>query len=201
MFDLVPMEEYDKGFYDPAFTAIEKDNIAYPIRSKKDVRPGYYDYGLVAFFRPPVEEEDKKDYSLIDNEKLVDFTNVDNIQEAMAKASVSRNLEREILTTPDNIFIPVISDLDAPEMAALKEAVIAKNIDIDKYEPRFGSNFPNEKRAFKKHDITLLKLKRICNGIDIKMTLTLEDMSPNVPNPIGRVIYVNLNEGTDEDGV
>ena len=39
---------------------------------------------------------------------------------------------------------------------ASMEAVISKNIDIDKYADRFGDNFPNDKRQFKREDITFM---------------------------------------------
>ena len=42
--------------------------------------------------------------------------------------------------------------------------------------------------------------KRLCEALDIKATLILEDKSPDVPNPIGRTIKVDLTGGIPGDG-
>ena len=83
-------------------------------------------------------------------------------------------------------------------MKAMKEAINLKHIDIDKYEPRFGPNFNNDKRLLKKDSITFRKLKDVCEALDMKATLKLEDANPNVPNPIGKKIAIDLT-GYDED--
>ena len=107
--------------------------------------------------------------------------------------------EKEILTNPDNIFIPTISEKDSPAMRGLKQAIIEKRIDIDKYQDRFGKeNFPNDKRKFKDTDITMFMMNRMNKALDIKATLILEDKSPDVPNPIGRKISIDLT-GYDEE--
>ena len=89
-------------------------------------------------------------------------------------------------------------------MKALKEAVTDKHIDLDKYEPRFGSNYNNDKRIFNKPNISLAMLVRMCNALDIKATLTLEDQQmpdgAETPNPIGRTISVELTSTDGGDG-
>ena len=51
----------------------------------------------------------------------------------------------------------------------------------------------------KKDNITLNKLTAICENLDIVPTLTLRDRNPDVPNPIGRTITVDLTSaGMDE---
>ena len=108
--------------------------------------------------------------------------------------------ETDIITSPDNIFQPKPGDNDTPAMAALKQAVCEKHIDIDKYDMRFGANFNNDKRLFNKDSISLPMLVRLCNGLDIKATLTLEDEAEDTPNPIGRKITAELTGGNNEDG-
>ena len=100
--------------------------------------------------------------------------------------------ERSILTTIDNVFAPDITENDTPEMKAIKQAILDKHIDLDKYEPRFGPNYNNDKRLLKKNSITFGKLRSICNALDIKASITIEDAGPDVPNPIGRVITAEL---------
>jgi len=43
--------------------------------------------------------------------------------------------------------------------------------------------------------ISHLKLRSICNALDIKATITIEDAGPDVPNPIGRTIVAELTGG------
>ena len=109
-----------------------------------------------------------------------------------------RDIERDILTSPDNVFTPHTSESDSPEMRGLKEAIKAKHIDIDKYADRFGENFPNDKRKMKDDKITLFLLKRMCECLDMKAELIISDANPDVPNPIGHSIHIaiagNVNE-------
>ena len=103
------------------------------------------------------------------------------------------------MTSPDNITVPNISSLDSPEMRGLKEAIIAKHIDFDKYSDRFGSNFANDKRILKTNSITQKMLKRILRNIDVKATLILEDTSPNVANTMGKKIEIDITENGEEE--
>ena len=140
-------------------------------------------------------QEQKKELS-VDN--IIDF-NKDNIKDLIESSNLLKDKEREILTSPDNVTMVSIGELDDPEMKALKMAILEKHIDIDKYESRFGSNFNNDKRLLSKSRITITKLKTMCDNLDIKATLILEDASPDVPNPIGKEIRVELVRGEDEE--
>ena len=143
-------------------------------------------------------EEERPQYS-VDN--IIDLSNVNNIKELMKKQELVRDIEYEMLTTIESKFSPTISDDDSPAMKAMKTAVIEKGIDINKYADRFGSNFNNDKRQFGKKTISMQMLERLCKGLDIKATLTLEDKDAGVPNPIKRKITVDLTEqqGGDVD--
>ena len=85
-------------------------------------------------------------------------------------------------------------------MKALKQAINLKNIDIDIYADRFLENFNNDKRLLKGPAITSSKMKSICPKLDMKVTLTISDAHPNVPNPIGQDITVVIcGDGNDAD--
>ena len=85
-------------------------------------------------------------------------------------------------------------------MVGLKEAVIAKNIDLDKYEQRFGVNYNNDKRLFNRNTITMSKLKTMFDVLDMKATLIIEDKSEEVPNPMGKKIIVDLTTNNSAEG-
>ena len=84
-------------------------------------------------------------------------------------------------------------------MRALKMALNAKNIDIDRYAGRFGENFPNDKRQLKNGSATLKIIKRFCDNCDVEAVLTFKDRSPDVPNPMNTEITVSLTDFVYDD--
>jgi hypothetical protein len=198
IYDVTTLEDYvtNKDAYIPQYTAIHipESNIVVPVNSKNDTTPGIYVGSGVSYVLEPYEN--KEDYSI---SNIIDFDNITSIHDMMEKQNVVRSLERDILTSPDNIFEPRIFDDDAPEMKALKNAVISKHIDLDKYEPRFGSNYNNDKRLFNKNTISLPMIKRVCDALDIEATLILTDKNSGVPNPMNTSIEVKLTGGASDE--
>lgn len=195
MYDVVTEEEYYKNpqLY-TQFTAIAAGNgSVYPIRrveNKPGVRhlPGFYPTDGMNFYIHP-NAAAASEYS---EERMIDFRAAENMRGYIQTKQRLASAERSILTSIDNVFTPEICEDDTPEMVALKQAIIDKNIDLDKYEPRFGPNYNNDKRLLKKPSITFGKLRAMCEALDIKATITFEDANPDVPNPIGRVITAEL---------
>lgn len=194
IYDVISLDEF---YQNPngwnSYTAIKGDDgYIYPIRTRTDSRPGFYPTGALDFFKPPSYGE-ANTYS---QQNVINFRDATNLREIIMTQQRLERAERTVLTTIDNVFIPEISENDTPEMKALKEAVVEKHIDLDKYEPRFGPNYNNDKRLLKKKSITFGKLRSICNALDIKASITIEDASGDVPNPIGRSITVELTGET-----
>lgn len=197
LFDVVSISEYNKNpdMYISDSTAIENDGLLYPIKKTMDNgKPGMFHTDPANFFISPSEEE----RSLYSSDNIIDF-NGESIKDIIIAQTKLKSAERTILTSIDNLFIPHIDQDDEPEMKALKEAIICKNIDIDKYANRFGKNFPNDKRILKKDSITMTKLKSVMEALDMKGTIIIEDKDPNVPNPIGKKIIAELTLRGDED--
>lgn len=195
---ITPEEFYKNPESNRQFTAIKNgDGYLYPVRNSRDMsKPGFYSDGNLHFFIPPTGEEEQKAYS---EDNSINFSNAENLRELLKEQQRLRSEERVILTTIDNVFTPEISENDTPEMKALKEAIQYKGIDLDKYEQRFGPNYNNDKRLLRKGSITFGKMRTICDALDIKVTLTIEDMNPDVPNPIGKVITATVNHGLGSD--
>lgn len=192
--EVIPFDQYTRqpSIYPVGYTAIDGGNgIVYPIRSKTDTRPGLYPSNGICRYKDP-EPDEMEAYSV---SHITDFSNPANIADLIAKQQNLKQQERTILTTADNIFKPQVKPNDQPAMIALKTAVTQKNIDLDSYEYRFGQNYNNERRLFEKDSISLLKVVRLCTALDIKATLTLEDASPTVPNPMGNSVTVELTSG------
>lgn len=164
-----------------------------PVRSPSETSPGIYDNGSFDSIIEPDPEDTQ--YNL---DNVLDLSNIKNMEDLMQMQDRVRDIEKEILTSPDDITIPNISSLDSPEMRAVKEAIIAKHMDINKYSERFGSNFANDKRILKTNNITQKMMKRLLSNIDVKATLILEDTSPDVANPMGKKIEIVITDDNDD---
>lgn len=193
MIDIVDYNELDRyGDDGYNYLGIIKDGYALPYRRNGDTRVGVYKNSLFGVIKKPRNIEEEKDYR-VEEDNVVDFDKAENIRDVIKAHDKLASLESSLLTTVDNIFIPSINQDDSPEMKALKQAIIFKKIDLDKYGSKMGPNYQNNKRLLKKNDITSAKLKEFANTLDIKVTLTMEDMSYGVVNPMGRKIEVVLN--------
>lgn len=167
-----------------------------PIRSPidKERLPGIYNKGCMDELVLPDESDDQ-----YNAKNVIDLSNVSDMEELLRKQSQVRDIEKEILTSVDDITTPNISSLDSPEMRVVKQAIIKKHMDINKYAERFGSNFANDKRILKTNSITQKMMKRILSNIDVKATLILEDASPDVANPMGEKIEIVITDNLEDE--
>lgn|SRR5574344_1915354 len=168
-----------------------------PIRSGEEMQdPGLYNRGIIDFFNKPATVEEKEMYCP-GEDKIFEFGNAKNLQELLDKKQKFDEVTNQMLETPDNITMPPIMETDTPAMRALKEAVIAKKIDLDKYKERFGANFPNDKRKLSDNDITLFILDRYAECLDMQVDLIISDKSGNIANPMNKKITANLVPGSN----
>lgn len=175
-------------------TAVEvtgPDGVDYvlPFRGKTDERPGIYADGCIYFLKYP---EDQNSSYVKDNLDIIDFADVKNVKDFLEKNAQIREMETNVLTDIDSVFTPPITPQDTPEMKAFKEAIASKHMDINKYAPRFGDNFLNDKRILKTNSITMNKLVSMCKKLDIEAELTLRNSNPDVANPMSKEITVIL---------
>lgn len=169
-----------------------------PIRGRSDDRPGIYTNGMVYYQRFP-DDIENSEYNK-KNLDIVDFSDIKNIEEFLDKNSQIREMETTVLTDIDSVFTPPLLQDDSQEMRAVKDSIISKHIDINKYAPRFGDNFLNDKRILKTNSITMNKLISICEKLDIEAELTLRNANPDVPNPMSKEVTVILtNSGGGEE--
>ena len=198
VYDVVDSESYynNKAYYLQFENdlAIEKDNTVFPLRNPNSSKPGVVDRTVWLEYRNPTMQ-DKDMYS---SDNILDFSSAKDLGEIAKLNEQYMDIERGIITDPDDNFKPPIKQQDSPEMVALKQAVSAKNINIKAYEKRFGPTFENDRRIFNGHKITLRKMREMCNALDIKATLTLSDINSNVDHPIGREITVNITGKGDD---
>lgn len=194
LYSVVDMTEYTdhQDLYNSKTTAIQIGDIVLPIRKPNiDSDPGIY-YRQGAKFCEVVKPEPSKmaEYSA---DKIIDYSNPKSIGEILAKNTLIRNIQNDIMATKDNVFCLPISSEDTPEMKALKTAINAKQVDKKVYEERFDQ-FQNDMRLLKGNSITLAKMIGICTGFDIACTITLSDKE-GAPNPMGTAISIDLTEG------
>ena len=202
LYEVVDLKDYinNEDVYLQGYTAID-DGLGnvYPIVPFTSSEPGVKYRKSAPVYFANVPEGTASQYT---SDKVIDYSKANTYKEFVETQNMVKELERDILTSPDNIYVPPEDQNDSPAMKALKEAVIDKKIDLDKYEPRFGSNYNNDKRIFNKQNISLPMLVRMCNALDIKATLTLEDQNGEVPNPMNNTISVEItsaNNSSDEE--
>lgn len=194
LYTVVTADEYSKerSMYSPKSTAIICDKVVLPIRGQTESGPGVYvdtsSKPLVHNVRKPKQPQE---YSV---DKMIDFNNSRDIGDVIKNNELLSNLQNDLMVSgrDGNIFYLNVTPNDTPEMAALKNAINAKQVDKKSYEQRF-SQFQNDMRLLKGNTITLGKLISICDGFDIACTLTLTDREGAV-NPMDTEIVVDLTE-------
>lgn len=182
-------------------TAVEvsdKNGVGYvlPFRGKTDDKPGIYPDGCIYFIKYPSEQEASQYRS--DSVNMVDFSDVNNISQFLDKNKQIRDMETNVLTDADSIFTPPLNQDDSPEMRAFKQAIASKHMDINRYAPRFGDNYLNDKRILKTSSITMNKLIAMSKKLDIEVELTLRNSSNDVANPMDKSITVILTGNNDD---
>lgn len=195
---VTPEEALTNPLYQDKFSSVEIDDVILPVKKTYDPTvPGFYisSSGKLGKIIYP-NDDDKEEYS---SDNAIDFSNIQNMKELISKQEEVKRMESEVLSNSDNLFKPIPKENDAPEMKALKEAICLKNIDIDVYADRFLDNFNNDKRLLKGSSITISKMKSICDKLDMKVTLIISDTSPEVPNPMGKEISVDICGYNDEE--
>lgn len=200
--DVVKLEDYIKNpdIYIQGHVAIELDQTDYvlPVKNPNNSSPdevGIEVGNTISKVRLPESEDDKKEYN---KDRLVDFNKATSISELINMQETVVDMEKEILTNPDNTSIYQVNEKDTPAMKLLKEAVNAKHINLDNYDYRFGSNYNNDKRIFNKNNVSLAMMERMANALDMKLTLTLQDAADDVPNPIGKPMSIDITGGNYE---
>ena len=169
-----------------------------PFRNKSDDRPGIYNEGAMYRVRLPKTEEEVKEYSYGSN-NVVDIGNSGNVKTFLDRNKQVRDMEAVILTDIDDVYSPPMLQNDSPEMRAFKEAIASKHCDINKYAPRFGDNFLNDKRILKTPNITMNKLVSMSQKMDIEVELILRNAKDDVPNPMDKDIHVILTGGGEDE--
>jgi hypothetical protein len=152
--------------------------------------PGLYNAGCIDFAIYPNEISVDR-YTA---KNMISMSNLSDIKELIKNGDAIKKLDESFIVSSDSITSIPIKDSDQPEMKGLKMALNAKQIDIDKYAPRFGDNYPNDKRQLKNSNATLKIIKRFCENCDMEAFLTFRDKSDDVPNPMGTEIVVSLTD-------
>ena len=187
----------NKDLYEDSQIVVECGEYSLPVKTGNiGTQPGFYPSNSNVYAR--IVLPNKKDEAKYKNLESIDLDNIKDISEAIKANESLDKMEKEIMTTPDNITKPKIKESNSPEMVGFKESIIAKNIDIYKYKSRIP-NFNNNIRLLNSDNITLTKLKEMCNRLDINLKLTFSDMNGDVVNPMGKEITVDINGSGEDD--
>lgn len=202
VFDLKYFGQHSSILKDDDHCAVEVEkngkNYILPIMtnySNMD-KPGIYTSsdGKISIITYP--EENNESVYMPENDNVICFSDHKSLQSISdAKRKLDENINRLLEVDGGDVYKPPLLETDSAEMRAMKECIIAKNIDLDKYKDRFGANYPNDKRKLKDDNITLNMISRMCENLDIKLDLVFTDVNSNVPNAMNKVIRANIIPG------
>ena len=100
--------------------ATEFNGMVYPLRSANDTRPGLYTTPEMNYIIPAQTPEQQQPYN---SSNIIDFSNASSIRDIMTNTATLKQMERELLTSTDNIYTPKIGENDDPIMRGFKEAI------------------------------------------------------------------------------
>ena len=159
-------------------------------------KPGIYSSsdGKISIITYPNKDEESIYTPAGDD--VITFSDHSSLQSISdAKRRLDESINRLLEVDGGDVYKPPLLETDSAEMRAMKECIIAKNIDLDKYKDRFGANYPNDKRKLKDDNITLNMISRMCENLDIKLDLVFTDVNSDVPNAMNKVIRANIIPG------
>lgn len=196
------MDEKDYGYvpYYGDSLALKVNDFILPIRDGRltaQSKPGVYFNGLFRQYVFPRNEAESFDYSTI---HLAYFVTAGTFQEVLAaKEKLEKDEYRHLVSTGHKFAPPVDEINDSPLMVGLKRSVTEKQCDINRYAEKFGPDFNNDRRKFNGKDITAAKYSSISRNMDIRTTLIIEDMNPEVANPMGnRLVITWVGDGKND---
>jgi hypothetical protein len=196
IYDVVTNNNNIHNQYQRGDVAVQCGDYILPYLGAGGVLPGFYSNPVGSYYIKP-QEQNQEPYM---SSNILNFDDCENMKELIQMNHMLKELESEVISSSTEAYVPKINQDDTPEMAGLRQAIIEKHIDIDKYQDRFGASFNNDKRIISNsNSITFPKLKSISDNLDMNVTLIIED-KPGAPNPIGREIKIPLNYiGEDEE--
>ena len=202
LYNVITMDMYISCIdaYPTYDTAIEYGEYILPLLTQSEInKTGMVYCGMVFEIRESYPGDlSNYHYSRLE---VIDLSNSGDVIEYMRRQERIAQINKDILENPDSIFRSYRNPEDVPEMRLFKDAMDAKQMDIDKYIPIYenitGSKFNNDKRLLYGSEMTIKKMKGFADAFDLKLTLTIEDANPNVPNPIGKPISIVINRGNE----
>lgn len=182
--------------------AIHYSGFALPVYTNRPigVDPGAYmlGNGMIQYVLPITEN----DYALYNECNIAYFGNSKDLQELInAQEQLCRSEYSHLVSSNDEAFIPNMDPTeDTALMYAVKASVAAKKCNINNYAERFGNDFNNDKRKFSSNTITAGKAENILKNLDIRATLVVQDLTPDVANPIGKtLVFPWIGDGKNDN--
>ena len=156
-----------------------------PITLKRTINtPAYY----LSLLGLELINSDKIDDKYLST-NIIDFSNSKNMSNYLSQLEVlnsTKNYDLHLTKSNNSTYIPITEE-DTVEKRLLKDAINAKNIDLSLYADIIGkdkfNNIYREVRTSSK--ISIERLKLLCEALNIKATLILED-TDNAINPMNK---------------
>ena len=192
-----PVFNYEDGMELKDEAAYIKDNFVYLYRGKykkdESLEPGVYINGDKAVFIDPITRGDVKRYSVsnvinVDTNKIID----ELINKKDSFVSIK---DSEILISNSDMFIPPIKDTDDPLKKIIKQAIIAKKVNISIYKNKVNNEYglTNMKSALLRDTHMSIKyFKMWLEVLDLDFKIILKDNGdPANINPLQHEIVIS----------
>lgn len=198
IYDVVEFNELGCINYIGDALAVHYSNFILPVRMSEGNKPGFYTNGMFYSVILPNTEYEVQTYS---DTHIAYFGNATTFQDVLQAKEKIYEDEYNHLVSSDEVFVPHIDQTnDTALMFAVKSAIAAKQCNINNYAERFGSDFNNDKRKFNGNSITAGKAESILSNTDVRVTLVVQDMNPNVANPIGKtLVFPWIGDGVNDE--
>lgn len=124
---------------------------------------------------------------------IVDFNNIQSMVEMYEKNNQLNTIMKETLIPDkeDIIYYHEIQNKESNLMKALQMFLNSKQITPIRYADRFA-NYPNTIRILNKDRVSIDKFMEFITAMDGKATITIENKSDDVANPIPSPITMEL---------
>lgn len=189
-------EKEDVVFIDDGFYYIYRGVLKH--RDASNPKPGIYqqkdsDGNVVGYYLvEPETDEEKAEY---------DFSTHVATLNPVSIIDTANTKEEILIAIPEStkIFQPVLSENDDILKRVAKMALLAKNVDLDRYKDRFTNK--NELFNFKQvirgdNKLSILIFNRGCEALNLKYSIVLEERNPNdvVGDPLKEPIVVSSED-------
>lgn len=192
-YELLTIQEAFMPTVDSRRSCVEVGTKFYPIYYGTAYGGCPHGFYLVNSVMYTLKTNDPNDDYEISKYPIIDFNNIESMAEMYERNNQLNMIMKEALIPDkeDPIYYHEIQNTESNLMKALQMFLNSKQIMPIRYSDRFN-NYPNTIRILNKDRVSIDKFMEFITNMDAKATITIENKSPDVANPIPSPIVMEL---------